>query len=578
MKKIPLLVITILCFVNANYLIAQELSNYWKNRLVCNPMNLSYRYRPETKEASRREAADPVIVLYKDLYILFASKTGGYWISNDLIKWDLVLTNQIPTEDYAPTVVEINDTLYFMASAGTNAIYKSANPESGNWIKVRDSMPMKMTDPAFFLDDDKRLYLYWGCSNKDPLYRVELDMARNFEPIGNFTKTIFANPKKLGWEGDGDYNQSDKAPWIEGSWMNKINGTYYLQYAAPGTEYRSYCDAVYTSKSPLGPFNLAMHNPFSLKIGGFIGGAGHGSTFKDKYGNYWHVATMTISIHHPFERRLGLFPVFVDNDSLIYTNTAWGDFPMQMPDRKISTANDIFTDYMLLSNKKTATASSSMEGHEPSKAVDENIRTAWAAKTGDKGEWFIIDLEAICKVAAIQVNYFDINSKTYGRDSLDYYQYLVEYSQDGKVWNNFSDKRNSKESLSHNFLVADKLTQARYLKITNYKIPGGVFALSGLRVFGYKNGKIPSVPDKVTVLRNEKDKRKALIKWEPVRNASGYNINYGISPEKLYHNHYVFGVDSLFIGNLHDEKKYYFKIQSFNESGRSKLSKMVLDF
>ena len=405
-------------------------------------------------------------------------------------------------------------------------------------------MPMKMTDPALFLDDDNRLYLYWGCSNKEPLYGVELDLKRNFEPIGEFTKTIFPNPKVLGWEGDGDYNQLDSAPWIEGSWMNKINGIYYLQYAAPGTQYRSYCDAVYTSKKPLGPFTLAEHNPFSLKIGGFAGGAGHGNTFKDKYENYWHIATMSISIHHNFERRLGLFPTFVDKDGLLHTNTAWGDFPMHIPQKQISTIEDVFTDYMLLSYKKKAITSTSTQGYEPAKALDEDIRSAWAAKTGESGEWFMVDLGVACKVKAIQINYFDVNSNTYDRDSLDYYQYLVEYSTDGETWKIYSDKRNSKDALSHIFLVSDKLIKARYFRITNFKVPSGKFALSDFRVFGYKKGISSGIPENVSAIRNSNDKRKVVIKWKPVYGATGYNITYGFAPDKLYHNHYIFGVDT----------------------------------
>ncbi len=59
-------------------------------------------------------------------------------------------------------------------------------------------------------------------------------------------------------------------PYIEGAFMTKHNGTYYLQYACPGTQYNTYADGVYTSKSPLGPFTLQASNPFSSKPGGFI--------------------------------------------------------------------------------------------------------------------------------------------------------------------------------------------------------------------------------------------------------------------------------------------------------------------
>ena len=51
--------------------------------------------------------------------------------------------------------------------------------------------------------------------------------------------------------------------FIEGAWMDKQNGKYYLQYACPGAEYNVYADGVYMSDSPLGPFELAKNNPFS---------------------------------------------------------------------------------------------------------------------------------------------------------------------------------------------------------------------------------------------------------------------------------------------------------------------------
>ena len=63
--------------------------------------------------------------------------------------------------------------------------------------------------------------------------------------------------------------------------MTKHEDRYYLQYACPGTQYNTYSDGVYVSSSPLGPFNLADNNPYSYKPGGFLPGAGHGSTMQD---------------------------------------------------------------------------------------------------------------------------------------------------------------------------------------------------------------------------------------------------------------------------------------------------------
>ena len=38
-----------------------------------------------------------------------------------------------------------------------------------------------------------------------------------------------------------------RRPFIEGPWMDKYQGKYYLQYACPGTEYNTYADGVYIS-------------------------------------------------------------------------------------------------------------------------------------------------------------------------------------------------------------------------------------------------------------------------------------------------------------------------------------------
>lgn len=64
---------------------------------------------------------------------------------------------------------------------------------------------------------------------------------------------------------------------FEGAYMAKLNGKYYLQYAAPATELLGYGNGVYVGEHSMGPFTYQTHNPFSLKTGGFARGAGHGS-------------------------------------------------------------------------------------------------------------------------------------------------------------------------------------------------------------------------------------------------------------------------------------------------------------
>src|ERR1035437_6734826 len=148
-----LLVFVFSCYMFALY--SQNKSvNSSKQTTICNPVNLSYRFCLDAP--SRREAADPTMVVFKSEYYLFASKSGGYFHSKDLIHWDLITTKDLPLEDYAPTVVELKDTLYFMASKNDPPlkIYKTANPKSGNWKIANSNFPITMTDPDLFVDEE----------------------------------------------------------------------------------------------------------------------------------------------------------------------------------------------------------------------------------------------------------------------------------------------------------------------------------------------------------------------------------------------------------------------------------------
>jgi xylan 1,4-beta-xylosidase len=562
-----LLVFVFFGYTFAMYSQNKRVSSY-KQTTICNPVNLSYRFCLDAP--SRREAADPTMITFKNEYYLFASKSGGYFHSADLIHWDLITTTDLPLEDYAPTVVEMKDTLYFMASKGAPVtIYKTADPKSGKWKIANPSFPIGMIDPDLFVDDDGRMYFYYGCSNVNPLYAVELD-PKTLNPIGKAVEVFNSDIKNLGWERFGDYNEKGDSPWLEGSWMTKHDGKYYLQYAGPGTQFKSYCDGVYVSDKPLGPFKPAAHNPVSAKPEGFIAGAGHSSTFQDKFGNYWHVSTMTISQKHMFERRLGFFPTFFDKDGEMYVYTGFGDFPFKVPAKKISAPEELFPQWMLLSYNKPVEASSELTGHPKSYATDEEIRTFWSAKTGNKGEWLSLDLQKECTVNAVQINYAENDTKLFGREPNIFYQYLLQYSTDNKTWKTLADKTLNKTDVPHDYIELKTPIKARYIKLSNYKVPSGTFAIAGLRVFGNGGGKAPSEATNLRLKRSETDRCVVDLNWNKTPGAIGYNIRYGTQKDKLYNNYQVFGADSLTIRNLNALQKYYFAVDTFNENGITK--------
>jgi hypothetical protein len=545
-----------------------------KQTTICNPLNLGYRFCLD--DPSRREAADPTMVFFKDEYYLFASKSGGYWHSTDLINWDLITSADLPLEDYAPTVVVMRDTLFFMASGNAPiTIYKTSKPKTGKWEVAKSDFPIGLTDPCLFLDDDGRLYLYYGCSNSKPISGVELN-TRSFNPKGTPVECFNSNKKVYGWEQTGDYNNQPEDPWIEGAWMTKFKGKYYLQYAAPGTQFKSYCDGLYIADNPLGPFKLAPNNPCSSKPEGFINGAGHSSTFQDKYGNYWHISTMTISQKHMFERRLGLFPMFFDNDGILYTYTGFGDFPFTIPQKKISGPDELFSQWMLLSYKKPVEVSSELPDHTKNFASDEDIRTYWSAKTGNKGEWISIDLGKQCSIDALQINFAENNTKILGPDPKIYYRYLLEYSENNKAWKLLVDKRLNNKDVPDDYIQLSAPVKGRYIRLTNYYIPDGTFSLADLRIFGNGLGKMPSPVKNLIITRNQNDKREVKLKWDKNQEDLGYNLRYGTENDKLYHNYQVLGADSVTIRSLNSMQQYYFTVDAFNENGIKKGVKVIM--
>lgn len=91
-----------------------------------------------------------------------------------------------------------------------------------------------------------------------------------------------------------------------------------MQYASPGTEFNVYGDGVYVADNPMGPYTYQKHNPVSYKPGGFMNGAGHGSSVLGPDSTYWHFASMSLSINVNWERRLCMFPMGFDKDGIMF--------------------------------------------------------------------------------------------------------------------------------------------------------------------------------------------------------------------------------------------------------------------
>ena len=114
-----------------------------------------------------------------------------------------------------------------------------------------------------------------------------------------------------------------------------------------------------------------------------------------------------------------------------------------------------------------------------------------------------------------------------------------------------------------------------YIKLENWHMPTGKFAISGLRVFGNANGEKPNTVTHFVVLRTQKDPRSAWIKWAPVTNAYAYNIYMGNAPDKLYNNIMIYGNNDYYYKGMDKDLPYYFQIEAINESGVSQRTQII---
>lgn len=555
-----------------------------QQKTYCNPINIDYGYCPIPNfvtQGKHRATADPVITNFKGEYYLFSTNQWGYWHSSDMLNWKFISRkflrpeHKVYDELCAPSLSFVNDTLLVIGSTHTKdfPLWMSKNPKTDDWKELVHKSEAAAWDPQIFWDKEKdEVYMYYGSSNLYPLYGVKLN-RKTFQPEGERIPVLALNDDEHGWERFGEHNDNTfLQPFTEGAFMTKYKNRYYLQYGAPGTEFSGYADGVYVGSNPLGPFEYQSHNPFSYKPGGFARGAGHGATYQDTNNDYWHVSTIVISTKNNFERRIGIWPAGFDEDGILYSNTAYGDYPTFLPSQKKNHLQESFSGWMLLNYNKPVQVSSTLGGFQPNFSNDEDIKTYWSAKTGAKGEYLISDLGEKSTIHAIQINFADQDVELMGKpETTTGHKYIIYSSNDGKNWKIAVDKSKNTKDVPHDYMELEKPITARYLKVENIQMPTGKFAISGFRIFGKGAGQKPEAVQNFAPLRAEArkkgERRSVWFKWQQEPNADGYVIYFGKSPEKLYGSIMVYGKNEYYFSGLDRSDAYYFQIEAFNSNG-----------
>lgn len=418
-----------------------------------------------------RELADPTVLYYEGKWYLYPS-CGMAWVSGDFINWEHI---RIDPYDfgYAPTVVYHRGKFYMTACLADVRVSDSPlGPFEpiGAFTLPGGEVCGEIYDPMMFSDDDGRLYLYFGSGGQ--ISGAELDPEDVTRLITEPVVLIDYDPSHE-WERIGDWNEDASYSWIEGAWMYKKNGTYYLTYAAPGTEWRTYAMGAYKGSSPLGHFEYMKTSPFLHQKYGLVKGPGHGCLVDGPGGTTWAFFTCLVCYCHEFERRIGMDPIGFDENGDIIIKEAtetpqWAPGVTERPE--ISNGAGLLP----LTSHRKASASSSAPGRDPIYAVDDSMLTWWEGAPGDPQPTLTVKL-ADCGfvIESCRIVWRDVGLDVSRGVLPGAFGYKVEaMSMDGE-WVCVSDRTdNTKDMLIDYFTVTEM--RAKELRLTVTSSPNGI--------------------------------------------------------------------------------------------------------
>jgi xylan 1,4-beta-xylosidase len=444
-----------------------------KTARYCNPL-------PMVTAPGGSASGDVTVIRENGKYYMYCTG-GGAWISDDMLNWTFQRVENVPI---APDVVKYNGSFYMCGN--DCPLYKADNPlgpftSLGDWKNTPDVANgwNGAFDMEIYIDNNKP-YLYYAGRGTSGIFVVPLDpsdLTRFAGPV----KHLFGFNSDHLWERYGEMNEYTDVAWIEGPWIQKHNGTYYLQYSASGTQWKTYAEGYYTGKSPMGPFTYAPNNPLLRKTEGLVTGTAHGCIVEGPDGNLWQFYTIVLS-NPPGGRRIGMDRIIFDKDgnmSVKITDTPqWGPKAISNPQKGNSGSVPVTINKVRAMNALSK-VSSEQPGHDAAYAVDNSSGTWWEPSPTDSVPSLTIELSPATRFDAVQL--FNIDSyrlmfnsgrRGFGRPSgttalvaPDIYQYKIETSMDGKTYTTALDQ--TQNTISRNTIFGEiPLVKCRFVRLT----------------------------------------------------------------------------------------------------------------
>ena len=426
---------------------------------------------------------------------------GGMWVSDDLLEWDFHAVEHIPV---APDLVKYDGKFYltgnsdhvFVADTPLGpytdlGLFKNTGPVEDGWNGGFDT--------KIFIDDDGQPYLFWPGRGISGIYGVRLNPNDLTEFAEKPTHLFGFNPMHA-WERYGEMNEYPGVAWIEGPWVIKRGGIYYLEYSASGTQWKTYAEGYYTATSPLGPYTYAPNNPLLRKTEGLVTGTAHGSIVKLKdRDEWWQFYTIVLS-NPPGGRRIGMDRVEFDSDGLMYCTVT--DTPQPAPG--VEAVKGSRSSIPVTINKMNAMNalskfSSQQAGFPAAFAVDNYSGTVWMPETGDAEPTLTVELSPATRFDVVQ--HFTVDAMRVmfsgGRrgfgpvQALPVYKYKLEVSQDGENYVTVLDKTGntvSRDTVYDSF----EPVNCRFVRLTVTDWPrNNPLGIIDFTVFGYPDGYDP---------------------------------------------------------------------------------------
>lgn len=472
--------------------VKQEIHSFDANegRRYCNPL-------PMVIGPGGNASGDVSVLREGDTYYMFCTG-GGAWTSKNMLDWEFTPVQHVPV---APDVVKFRDKFYM--SGNDCPLYVADSPLGpytvlGQWENTPDveggwNEPFDM---HIFIDGDQP-YLFYSGRGISGIFGVPLD-PEHLNRFADKPTHLFSFNSDHIWERYGEMNEYTGVAWIEGPWLFKLGDTYYMEYSASGTQWKTYAEGYYTAKNPLGPYTYADNSPLLRKTEGLVTGTAHGSVVEGPDGGLWQFYTIVLS-NPPGGRRIGMDRIDVDRNGMWSVKVT--DTPQPAPGASGTLESLPVTINKMNAMNALSSFSSQQPGRYASYAIDNNSGTVWEPELTDSMPSLTIELSPATRFDEVQLFNVDAIRLMFGGGSRrgfggfggggQVYQYKVEVSMDGENWAMALDRTGNTEQRNTIF-EEFKPVECRFVRLTVTGWPGQQLSVIEFTAFGLPSSTQPA--------------------------------------------------------------------------------------